>query len=702
MKIFEFHFNPLGRSPTGELLGHRPTGEPKGKEDLVFDSFCYEPENVYERRLGSLFLVGELKNTLPQNLKFLDNFASFFKKEYYSAPLKSSPESSLKLGLKKANEFLENILKSGDVSWLGNLNAAILSIKNFDLNFTKVGALKILLFRQGQITDLGKNLELEEIDPYPLKIFGKIVSGKLVEGDIVLVLTKEIFNFFSGQNLLRKITQLQSFDENRFKTILKTKENELLKISGVCLALLPTKEVWPETQRQKSFTFQSKTEKFSFKKVFLPLTNLVKRFAIFRASHEFGKPRLLLSNILLKLKGIGKKPQKPKKVKVRVAENLKLKNTIKIPKINIALPIPKIKLPALFNKNLILLSSLIFILLAGFFIFKIQEQRQLKRYETVLNNVQENISQAEQYLALNNEVKAFSIYKKARQDILPLAEQKSALQNEAISLKNSIDESLEKISKLEKIPDPKMLFEFNEKEFIPQKMVFFNDNLYFFSPLANNLYQLSPAGEKNILQIEQPFNEAAVYDSQLLFFQKPNLIFFLKNGNFSQPISLNLPYADFDPKAFAAYRSSLYFLDTQTGEIIKYAYPLSENKDFPQTWLVGNAKKVTGAKSIAIDGPVWILNKDNTISQYYTGTFRKTITPDFFPQPENLSSIQALYGLFYILEPVQKRIIVLTENGSIVKQWQSEKFDNLKDFAVSDDGGTIWLLNGVKIYEVSF
>jgi len=298
-----------------------------------------------------------------------------------------------------------------------------------------------------------------------------------------------------------------------------------------------------------------------------------------------------------------------------------------------------------------------------------------------------------------------------------VSKEKSALQEEAISLKDSIQKSLEKISKLEQVTDPSLLFEFDEKEFIPQKMVFFKDNLYLFSPISDNVYKLSLANEKNVLETNQRFNEAVSFDNQILFFQKPNLIFFLKNGGLvdelrssspfanaqvSEPISLSLPYPDFDPKTLAVYRSSIYFLDEKKGEIIKYPAPLTQNKDFPQTWLAKETKKAVGAKSIAIDGPIWILNKDNTISQYFRGNLKETIIPDFFPEPENLSSIQASYELFYVLEPAQKRIIVLTKTGDIIKQYQSEKFDNLKDFAVSEDGKTIWLLNGVKVYQINF
>jgi len=690
MQIFEFHFNP------------------KGKEDLIFDSFCYEPENVYEKRLGSLFLVGEIKNALPQNLRFLDNFVSYLKREYYSSPIKFSPEAALKLGLKKSNEFLERIAKAGDVSWLGNLNLAILSFKNFDLNLTKVGAVKILLLRQGQIIDIGKNLEFEDIEPYPLKIFGNIVAGKLAQDDIILALTKDVFDLFSGQNLLKEIAKIEPFEEKKLRTILKTREKELLKISGVCLLLLLTKEVWPKIERQRAFTFQKKAERFSLKQAFLPLVNALKKIRPFRNVKFINDTKLVLPKALSKFDRLKQKFSKLRMIKLHSARSVisnRAKVQIKKPEIRFT-PFRNFQFltwfSPIFRKNLVLVSSLILVIILGFFIFKGGEQAKLKELQLTLTGIRENMSQAENYLALKNEKNAFLIYKKAWQDILPISKEKNALLEEVVSLKDSIQKSLEKISKLDKVSDPSLLFEFNEKDFIPQKMVFFKDNLYLFSPISDNVYKLSLANEKNVLPTNQRFNEAVSFDNQILFFQKPNLIFFLKNGGLSEPISLSLPYPDFDPKTLAVYRSSLYFLDEKNGEIIKYPAPLTQNKDFPRTWLAKETKKAVGAKSIAIDGPIWILNKDNTISQYFGGNLKETLTLDLFPEPENLSSITALYELFYVLEPAQKRIIVLTKTGDIIKQFQSEKFDNLKDFAVSEDGKTIWLLNGVKVYQINF
>lgn len=199
MQIFELHFNP------------------KLKEDQVFDTFIYEPESAYEKKLGSLYVAGELQNSLRSDSNFLDNLAQVVKKNYYTLSI-NSPEKALSHSSKKANEFLAEEVKKEHVSWLGNLNFAIFSLSELNLNFTKTGDLKILLIRQGQIIDIGKNLDLQEIDTYPLKIFFNTVSGRLIENDKILVLTKQIFDFLKEKSILSQIAKNQTkFDSKKLK-----------------------------------------------------------------------------------------------------------------------------------------------------------------------------------------------------------------------------------------------------------------------------------------------------------------------------------------------------------------------------------------------------------------------------------------------------------------------------------------------------
>jgi hypothetical protein len=284
MRIFQFYFNP------------------KSREDLIFDSFCFEPENIYEKRLGSLYMVGGLKNALPKNYNFLEKIAKFVKENFYKKTL-AKPEKALRETLKETNQFLEKIAKSGDVSWLGNLSFAILNLKNFELNFTKVGEIKFYLIRGKKVIDIDRRLRLQDIEPYPLKIFGNVVTGKLIENDLVLVLTKEVFDFFQNENLIQKIRELGYFNERDFKKILDEKKEALSKVKGIAFVISLSKEVAKQKKEiiapkvLKEFSlkdffspfFKTETKKlkpFSFSKIFSPFKE--------RASILFKSPKFLL------------------------------------------------------------------------------------------------------------------------------------------------------------------------------------------------------------------------------------------------------------------------------------------------------------------------------------------------------------------------------------------------------------------------
>jgi len=228
MQVFELYFNP------------------KLKEDKIFDSFLFEPENILERRLGSLYLMGELLNVLPQNLKFLDILSSHIKKEYYRISERSG-ELAFRESLRKANEFLSDEAERGNVSWLGNLSLAGLSLNNSIFHFTKVGSFKIFLLRAGEIFDIWKDLEFQEIEPYPLKIFGNTVSGKLSPEDKIIILSKDIFDFFSAQNIIAEIAKFEKIDGKRLKRLLKSKEDLLGEKSGICLII----DLKAESEEQK-------------------------------------------------------------------------------------------------------------------------------------------------------------------------------------------------------------------------------------------------------------------------------------------------------------------------------------------------------------------------------------------------------------------------------------------------------------------
>jgi len=599
MQVFEFHFNP------------------KKREDLVFDSFCYEPENIYERRVGSLYMVGNLKNVLPKNNRFLDNLSSVIKEKYYSPKL-HLPENSLKESLRTANDHLEGIAKSGDVSWLGNLSFAVLSLRNFELNFTKVGDLKILLLRGRGIIDIDEKLKLEEIDPYPLKIFGNIAFGKLAENDLILVLTKEVFDYCQSKNLLDKIAEIVPFDGEKLRGIFNHGKEDLLNISGVCLVIALTKE----TLIKKRESILPQQKRFSLKEAFTPIINYIKKL--------IKKPKLRLPHPSIPKLTIHK-PAIPK---------------IIIPKLNIKIPFMKEKMEKRIKtssfKNIIIILVLIFLLVLGSFVFQKEKEQQLKEYQTTLSQIQEKVSQAENLLLLKElrpeaQKQANLLLKESWDEILPLTKiQNLPLKEQALAIQETMKGYLESLNRMKIIEEPLLSPDFDENEFISKKM--------------------------SVLRETAPEN--------------------------------------FTSDIFCDYKSNLYSLDNISGEIIKYISTGDLKWAEPKVWIKSDS--LIEAKSIIIDGGIWILNKDNSISRYYAGNLQKTLELNIFPEPKNFSRIFTSETLpyLYILEPNKNRLIIINKAGETIKQYQSEKFDNLSDFAVSLNGKTIHLFNGLKIYQI--
>lgn len=345
MQVFEFLFNP------------------KSKEGLIFDSFCYDPENIYEKRMGSLYMIGILKNALPQNAYFIGNLAKTIREKYYKT-ISATPERSLKETLKKANEYLERTARNGDVSWLGNFSFAALSLKNRELNFTKIGDIKIFLIRKGQIIDIDQRLKFEEIEPYPLKVFGNIVSGSLNEDDIILSATREASDFFIQENLMQEFAKISlhsplSEGLKKIRKVFEAKQEKLSEISGSCLFVSLNKEIAP---KEKEILTAQKTNLSNF--VRIPETIIIPLKKIFQT------PR--------------KASAKTKKLAVLGKNLFAFSNLAKhFKKITL---ISFNKLPI--SKNLSLVIFLIILLLIGSFISRKEEENQLKNHKESIEAIE--------------------------------------------------------------------------------------------------------------------------------------------------------------------------------------------------------------------------------------------------------------------------------------------------------------------------
>jgi hypothetical protein len=162
------------------------------------DIFIYEPENIEETTLGSLYMVSEL--TVDKSSSQLTGLlSSLIKREYYSMPHRGAIDS-LEASLKKANQMLSELANQGNLKWLGNLHFLCAAIcKEENLFLTQTGSAQAFLYREENLASITKKAVPSPEKPHPTKTFQSVVSGKITAGDKILFGTPSLFEFFNPQ-----------------------------------------------------------------------------------------------------------------------------------------------------------------------------------------------------------------------------------------------------------------------------------------------------------------------------------------------------------------------------------------------------------------------------------------------------------------------------------------------------------------------
>lgn len=210
------------------------------EEKSFCDIFVYEPENIEEKSLGNLYIIGEVVN-LPENSSYIVNLlASIIKKEFYSNKKRTTLES-LEASLNKANSTLTDLAEQGNVAWIGNLNMTCAAHRHKELHLSQTGKIKTLLIRNSKIKDIGKNVTSEE-KPHPFRTFANMASGELEIGDVVLFATPGLFNVLSTEKI-RQMSSLGDFTEfsNSIQETI-AKENNASTIAALLVGIESARE----------------------------------------------------------------------------------------------------------------------------------------------------------------------------------------------------------------------------------------------------------------------------------------------------------------------------------------------------------------------------------------------------------------------------------------------------------------------------
>lgn len=249
MKAFQYYFKPRFSIWT------RWGKEAKLRRATCFKTFSFEPSFRKEQKFGNLYLVGELKNVSAKNKEFLKNLAEIIKNEYYAMSQRTI-EDAFKKSLARVNQFLERKIKRNNSDWLGNLSFLVFSLTpqpvrqagrqneisgrvsgKTSVIFSKIGNLKVFLFREKETFSLEENLNFNSS---LIKTFPNIIKGELSQGDRILVLNQGLFEEFSKKDIFENFLEIKKVKE--LKKFFKEKKEILKDAFGILLFVFVKKQ----------------------------------------------------------------------------------------------------------------------------------------------------------------------------------------------------------------------------------------------------------------------------------------------------------------------------------------------------------------------------------------------------------------------------------------------------------------------------
>ena len=317
-----------------------------------------------------------------------------------------------------------------------------------------------------------------------------------------------------------------------------------------------------------------------------------------------------------------------------------------------------------------------------------------KEFDQVVTNIDTKQADVFRYTAVGNDVDAAGVLNElinSLQNSLPQTKEQQA--KKATLLATLLDQSdkLQKITKIENFQEIINTSSWNAQA-KADNLVFSAEQLYIADSLNKSIY--------NFNLKDSTRNQIALTDSTVL--SSPSVtdtgIYYLAGSNLikvsSQKVTtLTLGATKLQGENFIQfYNNTLYLLSKTDNQIYKYSTNLSSRSN----WLTDsvNFSQVTDFKvdgKIIVsqgNGDLLLFNK-NKKAEYKTAMISQAIRAD---------KIIVTANNFYLLDLNNNRLINLTKDGALVKQYRLVK-DGVKDFAIDEAGKAAYILAGTTVYK---
>jgi hypothetical protein len=719
------------------------------------------PSPLEEQNFGQLGAL--LTISAPDNLRheIAVTVTETLKDRYYHGS-ELNAEAAFEAALAEVNRKLHTLLAEGVTGWLPTFSGVAFAVKGDHLIVSIVGRTVAQLFRGSRIQDLAGTPGAERT-MNPLKIFSSVIVGKLNPGDAVLFATPSLLDYYSLEKLKRLILEeapgatLSTIEtrlagevhRHAFGALLLT-VREAPSVAGAALPAAGPTPTQPQTSMARLIEQEQRTTSF-----------LTPSFRA-AAGEWFGEAASATSNAVRKLvlrkppkrhlppsESYREVPERPPKatrpgtgtvdraisavsagaavvgtaIRQAWASMRRVERPDPVMVRDHLANLPRrterrtnrfLRRFAAWPRNQQILAGIALIL------FVVFAQSVVSLGSTSANS----LSRAEQqalFADARGNVDAASaalIYGDERGAATKLALAQAALDNlpkkpkvsssDLNRLRTDLASALDKTQHRTRVDEPTVLVDFSEISVNAPKFLLAFSNLVGAGEAgAGQLAVFNRSTEKTSLL------DASIPDSGswtlaapegtttgLLYTDRNSLVRFSTADRSFTPFSPDLP-TGLNVLGIATFESKLYLLDTAGNRIVRLtrsgpSYVGASN------WITEPAADIRNGVGIAVDGYVYVLRSDGTVSTFFQG---KPQVLEFSPLDPPLSAPTRIWTdgtakHIYVLDPPNHRLVVYDKQGGITEQIILPDNVPLTAFTVDEKTEEALILSDKKVLRV--
>lgn len=258
---------------------------------------------------------------------------------------------------------------------------------------------------------------------------------------------------------------------------------------------------------------------------------------------------------------------------------------------------------------------------------------------------------------------------------------------------------------------PQMLINWSQRDFTDTDKLFkINSKIVSLSSGTSTIFIYNLIN-KEIKTANPPENGIAGFtfaavpkenDYALLMYGGENAMLFNPQNNALKKAELSLPSPESNIAAAIIYNRRLYSLDASNSHIYRHDN-IKDGFDLGKDWLKDTSLNIRDANCMAIDGDLYVLKNNGEIYKFSQGN---KVPFDLQGVDPALSSGTAIrtytdWKNIYILDNVEKRIIIVDNTGKLVKQLILTGLKNPSDMVVEESSDTAYVLDDNKLYQVN-